>query len=368
MTMLNFYLYYKKNNQLGLSLVELLVALALCATLSAGISAVYLENKRNFVQDEEMARLQENGRFAINMLNREIKMSGFFAASLPPVSESWHTLPVSSRCDSTGKWTFTASIPIDFINDFSGQLNTASGTHLLPACFGAKTVAKSHIVAGTDILMLKRTTDRPSISNGVYDSTLTAGNIKQGHWYVQLVNKGMGAKASASKYHQLIEDSFPSDVLVMGSGIDMWLYQSRIFFIRDYSVFPADNIPTLVLSHLYADSYIQEAFIEGVEAFHVEFGIRALNSATKNYDIFFVDNPAADHLKRYDPAVIDFGRVSVVRIHLLLRTREEIRGYVDSKSYQLGSKSIASVDLNHGSDSGDFRRRVFTTTIKVRNF
>ncbi len=359
--MKNTHFHIKHKKQSGLSIIELLVALALGATLTAGISGVYLENKRNFVQDEEMARLQENGRFAMGLLKREIKMAGFYAAasSPQPVAANQITNPCGA---ANNQWSLETDFSIDLIDSFAGAYNTSGGDTLLASCFGA-----GNIVLDTDVLVLKRTADRPTISNGNYDPSISAGDENIKDWYVQVVNTGGAVMASDITYQQLTATTFPAAVTAANSGIDMWLYLSKIFFIRDYSVDENDGIPTLVMAYLDGDKYSHEALVDGVEAFHVEFGIRVLNTVTGDEDIFFVDNPTAGQIEKFDPTGGDFDRVSVVRVHLLLRTREEIRGYNDTKDYQLGSLAIASADLNHGSATGDFRRRVFTTTVKVRN-
>jgi len=80
----------------GFSLVELMIALLSGpAADRAVIIAVYLEGKNNFVQDEAISRVQENGRFALRLLSREIAMGGFYGGVTDPTSI---TSPAVSDC------------------------------------------------------------------------------------------------------------------------------------------------------------------------------------------------------------------------------------------------------------------------------
>ncbi|HAT28785.1 MAG TPA: pilus assembly protein PilW, partial [Gammaproteobacteria bacterium] len=60
----------------GLSLIELLIAMALGLTLSAVVVQVYVSATVTERSQDARLRLQENGRFALNFLSQEIRMGG----------------------------------------------------------------------------------------------------------------------------------------------------------------------------------------------------------------------------------------------------------------------------------------------------
>lgn len=60
----------------GLSLVELMVALAVGAIITAGVIQVFISTKQNYRLQENVARMQENARFALEYLRRDIRMAG----------------------------------------------------------------------------------------------------------------------------------------------------------------------------------------------------------------------------------------------------------------------------------------------------
>lgn len=65
-------------NERGVSLIELMVALAIGSLLLLGLVQVFAASRAAYVTSEGMGRVQENGRFAIDYLQRDIRMAGHF--------------------------------------------------------------------------------------------------------------------------------------------------------------------------------------------------------------------------------------------------------------------------------------------------
>ena len=63
--------------QAGMSLVELMVGLVLGLFVVAVMGAVYLGSRSTFVAQESGSRLQENGRFVMDTIANDLRMSGF---------------------------------------------------------------------------------------------------------------------------------------------------------------------------------------------------------------------------------------------------------------------------------------------------
>lgn len=63
--------------QLGLTIVELLVALVLSLLLLTGVVQVFLASKQTYATNEAMSVLQENGRFALEFIGRSIRLGGY---------------------------------------------------------------------------------------------------------------------------------------------------------------------------------------------------------------------------------------------------------------------------------------------------
>lgn len=72
----------RKYSTLGITLVELMVAMAISSILLLGVGLLYSNSKRTYTIDEEFARLQENARFAINFIVEDIRMAGYMGCAI----------------------------------------------------------------------------------------------------------------------------------------------------------------------------------------------------------------------------------------------------------------------------------------------
>ncbi len=63
--------------QRGMTLVELLVAMTIGIFLTGGIIALFLGTKQSYTLNEQLSRTQESGRFALDVLTREIRQTGY---------------------------------------------------------------------------------------------------------------------------------------------------------------------------------------------------------------------------------------------------------------------------------------------------
>jgi type IV pilus assembly protein PilW len=61
----------------GMTLVELMVGVAIGLFLIAVMGTVYLGSRTTFVAQESGSRLQENGRFVMDTIAGDVRMSGF---------------------------------------------------------------------------------------------------------------------------------------------------------------------------------------------------------------------------------------------------------------------------------------------------
>jgi type IV pilus assembly protein PilW len=63
--------------QQGLTLVEIMVALAISTLLIMGIIQILINNKQTYRMQEGMSRLQENARFAMEFMTQDIRQAGY---------------------------------------------------------------------------------------------------------------------------------------------------------------------------------------------------------------------------------------------------------------------------------------------------
>lgn len=150
--------------QAGLSLVELMVALVIGSILMLGVVQVFGASRATYQLSDGMSRAQENGRFAMDFLQRDIRMAGHFGC----VNDQAHAQKTPSGLSTT-----FASSPhpgLDFnlsIQGFEAK-GTGPGTTVAissapeigstdfePALPAQVAAATGNRIAGSDILVLR---------------------------------------------------------------------------------------------------------------------------------------------------------------------------------------------------------------------
>ncbi|MEH6814744.1 MAG: prepilin-type N-terminal cleavage/methylation domain-containing protein, partial [Motiliproteus sp.] len=65
------------NKQQGVSLVELMISLVISSLLMLGVFEVFLGSSNTDRVAHAFARIQENGRLAMDILSRNVRMAGY---------------------------------------------------------------------------------------------------------------------------------------------------------------------------------------------------------------------------------------------------------------------------------------------------
>ena len=73
-------------SQRGMTLIELMVGLAIGAFLMIGAIATFMQSRTTFRVAESVARLQENARFALDVLEHEIRMAQYWGLTTTTTS------------------------------------------------------------------------------------------------------------------------------------------------------------------------------------------------------------------------------------------------------------------------------------------
>lgn len=63
--------------QAGLTLLELMISMSLGLLLMAGIGTIYVGSNQTYRVQEENARIQENGRYALEIIGRSLRQAGY---------------------------------------------------------------------------------------------------------------------------------------------------------------------------------------------------------------------------------------------------------------------------------------------------
>ena len=142
----------------GLSLIELMVAVLIASFLIFGLLQVFTASKASYQTAEGMARVQENARFAMDFLQRDIRMAGHFGC----VNDQAHW--VKEEGDPmlrVGAVPTGSGMPLDFSVSIEGYEAPNSGptdSLTLGGTWAAPTGMpdlRPDPVGGSDILVLR---------------------------------------------------------------------------------------------------------------------------------------------------------------------------------------------------------------------
>jgi type IV pilus assembly protein PilW len=305
--------------QRGLSLIELLVAMVIGLVLMLAVTSIAMDSSR--VQNElsKTSRQAENGRYAMQMLTREIQLAGFYG-ELADLPDPPGALP--DPCD-----TAIAALETAIILPIQGY---DGGTSAIPAC-----VQAAGHVAGTDVLVLRRT------STIAETGGLDAAQIylqSRSTWPPRLQNPPFAASPDW--------DAFPIRRL-----------RTDIYFIGDDGTGPA--LSRLELNAGAIQSTAVFRLVDDIENLQLDYGIdRSGDGAPSAFDLL----PAY----RAAPALDEWPDVVAVRVHLLARNPEPTLGYADEKSYRLGIDANGAPNVI-AADGAAFKRKLYTSTVRAVN-
>lgn len=125
---------------MGLSMIEMMVALGLGAFLMLGLTQVYLANQKTSILQDDFARVQESGRIGVELMVKEIRMADFNGC-VPSTGD------ITNLLDTTDP-DYDANT-MDFLAGGVGGENDVTSL----------TIGGKAVIDGTDTLVLRGMTD-----------------------------------------------------------------------------------------------------------------------------------------------------------------------------------------------------------------
>lgn len=319
----------KTHKQAGMTLIELMVALAIGAFLMIGAITVFMQSRTTFRLTESVARLQENARFALDVLEPDIRMAHYWGLTTLTTSVINRVPPAAGN--TFGKDACNANAPRVLDVAVGG---TNNGYGFTCAAFG---IAETN----ADTLVVRRVSEDPEVGALVGGATLrlqTGRSPVEPRIFVGTAVPG-GFNAATSQTHRL---------LMSGYYIDR---QSSL-----------GAVPSLRVKTLLANGAIQDQeIVAGVEDMQIQLGV----------DTDLPDSDDRGSIDRYvdiDDPMVDPGNAGfnpdavVLGVRLWLRVRAERpeNGFTDTANY-------VYADQVDGPFNDAFRRVVVSKTIYLRN-
>lgn len=318
----------KPMKQTGLSLIELMVALAIGSFLVIGAVQIYNQSRQAFVINESIARVQETAQFAMDTIEADLRMASNWGRNSRGLAVEGRSvvgnvnpngLPVPA-VNCAPDWALNLALPIDGSNNAYGLACLATG--------GSQ--------ASSDVVTIRRAS--------VAAVPLEAGRLQiqttriQGQLFADgAVPPGFIAADSAT--HNLVVTSYyvsPTSTLING-------------------------VPTLRRQRLIGGGVagpriVDEEVAPGIENLQIQLGVDVDEDNTVDRYV----NPG-DPI--YDPTAAGFvpgARIMTARIWMIVRGIDIEPGVQDARNYQPG-------DVVLGVANDAYRRMQVSKTILLRN-
>ena len=396
----------------GVTLIELMIALAISSIFLIGVVTIYGNSKRSYVAGEEFAYLQESGRIGMKFMVEDIRMAGYMGCAWNDGDASKFQCYLDTTandnyiCDNIAvglagyeaagtpannaiAYGITLTTPADpdstLVTGAVGNWSNSVDTQLSPSF----PMATRPPVAGSDIIVVRHAadsgvtlnSDKNNDANFSFDNQgsnvpatpgvdcHTPSDICEGDILIASdCNKSRVFQASQLQNN----NSPPNSVLVVhnasgdpgnfktswgGNGTDEDNFQAEdteILKFKTYAYYVANNPngqPALY-RHDGITSHAPVELVQGVENMQILYGVDSDNNGIAN---FYASANQVSFVAGANPIVS-------VRISLLVRTTEE----VPKRPRTSNTFTLANTNVTNSTADGRLRK-IFTTTIKIRN-
>jgi len=326
----------------GLTLIELMVAVAVGAFLMIGAMTVFMQSQTTFRLNQSVARLQENARFALAAIEPDIRMASFYGLSTRGVRINGRAK--TNAPNNGALWPGgPAGCGSNWALDLENPVVATNGAYLWPC---PPTVGAPE--PGADTVLIRRVNENPVAAGALANNTL----------YVQNARFEPGQIFAGN---------------AVPAGYTATTSQTNALIVRGYYIatqsgqlgLKGQTIPSLHRKSLSSNpiGVIDEEILAGVEDLQIELGI----------DTDIPDAPNRGAVDRYvnaddpilNPASPSYNPNAVilaVRIWLRVRAEDIENGFSDTTEYK-----YADVDFTPTAAEQPFRRLLVSKTIYLRN-
>ncbi len=313
-------------NEKGFSLIELMVSMTIGIVLIGGAVYVFDEARATLNVNDTIARMQENARWALDVLEPDIRLAGYWGRhtsgqviSGSATSGSTLGAPVTGDCDTN--WA------IDVATSLAATNNEAPDWDC---------IANDDYRAGSDTLEVRHASGQ----------IIETADLETGRIYVRTHEAGLGGLFAGSAQPPIANGQ--NNALVAHA------YHVRPYTFSDANDTPDDR-PSLRRQGLSvvgnAPTVVDQEVISGVEDLQVQFGIDPNGDGS------------VDRYVNPDNAVLNTNpRILAVRIWLLMRADSPEVGFSDDRTYRYADR-----EFTPAGDEARFRRLLVSRTIFLRN-
>ncbi|HSD44203.1 MAG TPA: PilW family protein [Burkholderiales bacterium] len=352
--------------QRGFNLVELMVALSLGLFVALGISMMFVGASRSERELMKTAQQIENGRYAVDILSKDLWHAGFYGYLLdrpaPPAVE-----PDPCVVNDTAAMYSALANPVQvfWAPDWASVADVSVTTCAIPSP-----------MPGSDVLVIRRANTQEMLPT---DAT-TAGDV-----YIQTVSGGgeiqigNGALLGTGNRANGTPASSPPPLLKTdGSAALIYKYHVRVYFVSRCSnatgagavCQPSDDggkwIPTLkrleLSSNGGATAMRLVSIAEGIDALRVDLGVDNTPANLNPLTTSVGDGMPDAFLRMSVNRITDFSNAVAANVWVLARNNQATPNYTDAKVYDFGPLSGTKAAANDA-----FARHLFSGQVQIAN-
>lgn len=325
-----------KMKQTGFTLIEMMISLFIGGLILGGVMFTYIGMKVTTKDTMTIGELQESGRLAINIMQRDIEQVGFWGTFY---DDSFTVINTSSLSNPTGDC-------FEGLNNGSFPDLTSSSNfktlYAKTATSSSELNCVNNPLAGTDILQVK------FLQGNQLEVDAAGVNETQSdeNYFI--------AEQESARFERGVVD--PTSININAS---VWPYSHHSYYISEQT-YTVNNksltVPALMRKRLVGGSINTETIMEGVENMRFVFGLDTTSDSRVDTYKSINDMNVSDWENRKG--------ILTVQVFLLIRALQPDPGLkIKNQTYVLGEDANSRTL----SFSDNFRRTVFTTTIRLNN-
>lgn len=319
-------------------MVELMVAMVITLVLMAGISQIFLGSKKSFTIQDTLGRMQENGRYAMEIISTDLRRAGYWGgnADINKIEDNTPAGVLTGNKIATDDGTCTNTNWARMLtHSIFGLDDTRSGyTCLKPLASGTTHVGDILVTRYAAPWVVGGVTTPNFVNNQFYiRSTLFSGKLFRG------------------------QDQAANDIVIGTVKRTAELVSDGYYISNSANADPNKCTGSAVIPSLYRVSMsngalVNEEIAYGVDQFQVQYGIDTNDDGSVDS---YINAPAA--------ASAQWGQVVAARIWLLTRAEcpDPAMTTADqsTRTYVMGNQSYTPNDT--------YRRQLYTSTVQLRN-
>lgn len=369
--------YKLPGKQVGVSLIELMIASVIGLVLLSGVVTIFSSNNASTTMSAGMARVQENGGVALDIMSYGVRMSGFqgclgeskvdidLLANPSPTINFPDNAIWGSKIAASGSWNPARHVDLEKIATENMQLKP--NTDVLYIQYGSANTAglAANMTDSNADIVLERNPGQVQANDLMMITDCSRANVFRATDVS--VESGTGITsiqhgANGNEQSDLTQ-VYPSGSATGFIQVNVMKFEAKAYFVAEngrtlpngeklYSLFELDTSTNPIDP--------PSEIIEGVEEFQVLYGINTQTDELLPANIHYV---TADNVT--NPAQIVSVQLGLVVSTASYYAQDNDTQIYDIAGFRVGPEGAANVDSVYKSDRR--LRAAFNTTAQVRN-